>query len=57
MTNEETNKKYQEEKDKMLEEYDHIHELIMKTDSAAGVLDMVAAQRILWKTWMNVLKD
>ena len=51
MTNEEMNKKYQEEKDKMLEEYDHIHELIMKTDSAAGVLDMVTAQRILWKAW------
>ena len=57
MTNEETNRKYQEEKDKMLEEYDHIHELIMKTDSAEGVLDMVTAQRILWKTWINVLKD
>ena len=57
MTNEEMNRKYQEEKEKMLEEYDHIHELIMKTDSAAGVLDMVTAQRILWKTWANVLKD
>ena len=40
MTIEEQNKKYQEERDKMIEEYDHIHELIMKTDSATGVLDM-----------------